>query len=65
MQIKWYVQPSVAAKSEGLEEGFRWLANVIQSKTDYTQPVMETINDSKKMKNDLLYNFKTFLSKFI
>jgi small GTP-binding protein len=65
MQTKWHVQPSAATKSEGLEEGFRWLANTIQSKTDYTQPIMETINDSKIMKNDLLYNFKTLLSKFI
>jgi ADP-ribosylation factor protein 1 len=65
LQTKWYLQPSVATKNEGLDEGFRWLANVIQSKTDYTQPIMETINDSKKMKNDLLYNFKTLLSKFI
>jgi ADP-ribosylation factor protein 1 len=65
IQSKWYLQPSVATKSEGLEDGFRWLANTIQSKTDYTQPIIETINDSKTLKNDLLYNFKTLLSKFI
>jgi small GTP-binding protein len=65
MQTKWHLQPSVATKNEGLEEGFRWLANVIQSKTDYTQSIIETLNDSNIMKDDLLYNFKTLLSKFI
>ncbi len=70
MQTKWHLQPSVATKNEGLDEGFQWLANAIRSKTDYTEPIMETINDSKIMKNDLLHvwnsiNLKTLLSKFI
>jgi len=65
IQTKWYLQPSVAATNTGLEDGFRWLANALKSKTDYKQPIMETINDSNMMKDDLLYNFKKLLSKFI
>jgi ADP-ribosylation factor protein 1 len=68
--IKWHLQPSAATKNEGLNEGFQWLANTIKSKTNYSEPILETINDSKIMKNDFLdfwnsMDFKTFLSKFI
>jgi len=67
---KWHLQPSIATKNEGLNEGFQWLASTLRSKTDLTQPIIETINDSKIMKNDLLNlwkstSLKTLLSKFI
>jgi len=70
MKTKWHLQPSHATKNEGIHEGFQWLARAIQSKTDYTQPIVETINDSKIMKNDFMHllnsvNIKTLLSKFI
>jgi hypothetical protein len=52
---KWHLQPSSATKNEGLDKGFQWLANTLKSKTDYTQPILETINDSKTMKDDLLH----------
>ena len=69
-KTKWHLQPSIAPKSEGIEEGFQWLANTLRQKTDYTQPIMETIDDSKIMKNDLLdlwnsVKIKRILSKFI
>jgi small GTP-binding protein len=70
MKTKWHLQPATATKNEGLHEGFQWLANTLKPKTDLTQPIIETINDSKIMKNDLLsvwnsINFKTLSSKFI
>jgi small GTP-binding protein len=70
MKTKWHLQPSSAAEKRGLDEGFEWLSKTLKSKTDYTQPILETINDSKIMKNDLLHlwnsiDLKTLLSKFI
>jgi ADP-ribosylation factor protein 1 len=67
---KWHLQPSIATINEGLNEGFQWLASTLRSKADLTQPIIETINDSKIMKNDLLHlwkstSLKTLLSKFI
>jgi ADP-ribosylation factor protein 1 len=67
---KWHLQPSIATKNEGLNEGFQWLASTLRSKVDLTQPIIETINDSKIMKNDFLQlwkstSLKTLLSKFI
>jgi len=67
---KWHLQPSIASKNQGLNEGFQWLASTLQSKSDLTQPIIETINDSKIMKNDFLQlwkstSLKTLLSKFI
>jgi ADP-ribosylation factor protein 1 len=70
MKTKWYVQPSTAAQKEGIHEGFEWLAKAIQTKDDYKQPIIETINDSKIMKDDFMHvlnsvNIKTLISKFI
>jgi ADP-ribosylation factor protein 1 len=70
MKTQWYVQTSAAPQNQGINEGFEWLANTLKSKRDYTQPIVETINDSKIMKNDFLrllnsVNMKTLLSKFI
>ncbi|CAF0940981.1 unnamed protein product [Adineta steineri] len=67
---KWHLQPSSAPNKEGLEEGFAWIANNLESKDDLMKPIAETINDTKTMKNDLLHmwnsgDFKKLLSKFI
>jgi len=70
MKINWYLQSSAATKNEGVREGFEWLANTLTSKTEYIQPIRETITDSKTMKDNLLYvwnsiDLKTLLNKFI
>lgn len=70
MKIKWHLQPSVATKKEGIDDGFKWLANTLKSKTDLEQPFIETIKDSKIMTDDILYvwksiNFQTLISRFI
>jgi ADP-ribosylation factor protein 1 len=70
MKTKWHLQSAVATKNEGINEGFEWLADAIQTKVDITQPIIETINDSKIMKTDLLYlwnsiDLKSLLSKFV
>ena len=66
MNTKWYVQPSVANVGEGIHEGFDWLASTIQSKSNLSQPIIETINDSKIMKNDILYAWNSInLKKLI
>jgi ADP-ribosylation factor protein 1 len=70
MKTKWHLQPTIATKNEGINEGFEWLADAIQTKVDITQPIIETINDSKIMKTDLLYlwnsiDLKSLLSKFV
>jgi ADP-ribosylation factor protein 1 len=70
MKVKWHIQPTVATQNKGINEGFQWLADTLKPKTDLTQPITETINDSKIMTDDLLsawnsVNLKTLLSKFI
>ena len=68
---KWYVQASAATQKEGIYEGFDWLSKtILQSKANYKQPIVETINDSKVMKDDFMHlwnsvNIKTLISKFI
>ena len=69
-KIRWRVQPSSAVEKKGIAEGFDWLAEAIRSKTDYTAPIVETIKDTKVMKNDLVevwnsMTLKTVFSKFI
>ena len=69
-KTQWHVQPTIAMQQKGITDGFDWLAKTLRPKTDYTQPILETINDSKTMKNDLVnlwtsVNMKTLLSKFI
>lgn len=69
-KTKWHIQPCIATQNEGIKEGFLWLAQAFKPKSDLTQPIAETINDSKIMKNDLLSlwnstDLKTLLSKFI
>lgn len=70
MKTKWYIQSTVATEKKGISEGFDWLAEAVRPKTNYTQPILETIDDSKVMKNDFVnlwnsINMKTLLSKFI
>ncbi|CAF0932503.1 unnamed protein product [Adineta steineri] len=67
---KWHLQPTIATTNDGIEQGFEWIANNLESKDDLMKPVLETINDTKTMKNDLLHmwnsgDFKKLLSKFI
>lgn len=69
-KTKWSIQAAAATKKEGIEEGFLWLAEAVRSRNDCTQPIIETLNDSKVMTNDLLslwnsVNVKTLISKFI
>lgn len=68
--VKWHIQPAAATQKQGLAEGFAWLADTLRSKESFTQPIVETINDTKIMKTDLmntwnLLNFKALFSKFI
>ncbi|CAF1132448.1 unnamed protein product [Rotaria sordida] len=68
---KWHIQPTIATQNEGIREGFEWLADAITTKkVDILKPLIETANDYKTMKDDLLsmlspVNLKTFLSKFV
>jgi len=52
--IKWHLQAASAVRNEGLKEGCKWLANTFITKTNFMEPIVETFNDSTKMKNDLL-----------
>jgi hypothetical protein len=52
--IKWHLQTASAVRNEGLKEGFEWLANTFITKTDFMEPIVETFNDSTRMKNNLL-----------
>jgi ADP-ribosylation factor protein 1 len=67
---KWYLQAASAVRNEGLKEGFEWLANTFITKTDFMEPIVETFNDSTRMKNNLLsvlslVNVKKLLNKFV
>jgi ADP-ribosylation factor protein 1 len=67
---KWHLQAASAVQNEGLKEGFEWLANTLVPKTDFIKPIVETLNDSTRMKNSLLsvlslVNLKDFLNKFV
>ncbi|CAF0887876.1 unnamed protein product [Rotaria sp. Silwood1] len=68
---RWHIQPTVATKNQGLQEGFEWLAGALMSKNvNILQPLIETANDSKMMKDDILLmfssiNLKSILAKFI
>lgn len=67
---KWHIQPTIATKNEGIQEGFEWLAKAMVSKDNtILQPLTETIHDSKTMKKDILsmfdsLNLKSYLAKF-
>lgn len=67
---KWHLQSCIATSGDGISEGFQWLANALKPEMDLTKPILETINDSKIMKDDLLHvwksaDLKTLLTKFI
>ncbi|CAF2952053.1 unnamed protein product [Rotaria sp. Silwood2] len=70
-QRKWHIQATVATQKKGLQEGFEWLGDALVKKNvNIFQPVMETVNDSKVMKDDILSMFhsaslKLFFAKFI
>jgi len=53
----WHFQAGSAIQNQGLKEGFEWLASTFRPKTDFTQPIVETLNDSTKLKDDLLSLF--------
>jgi ADP-ribosylation factor protein 1 len=38
MKTKWHLQSTIATKNEGIKEGFAWLANAVQTKSDLAQP---------------------------
>ncbi|CAF0789724.1 unnamed protein product [Rotaria sordida] len=66
---KWHIQATVATTNQGLQEGFEWLANASVTKNvNILQPLIETANDSKVMKDDILsmvhsINLKSILAK--
>lgn len=69
---KVYLQATAAVQGDGLYEGFECLANAIKAnrKGDLTQPLVETMNDSKAMRDDFLsvmysMDFKTIVNKLI
>ena len=69
-KVKWHIQPASAVRQEGLDAGLKWLANACQSKTTLADPILETVKDSKAMKNDVFSllntnNLKSLMSKFI
>ena len=53
----WHLQAASAIQNQGIKEGFEWLASTFRPKTDLTQPIVETLNDSAKLKDDLLSLF--------
>lgn len=66
---KWHLQAACAVQNKGIKEGFEWLTKIFVTKTDLIKPIVETINDFKMMKNDLLsglslVNLKKPLSQF-
>ncbi|UJR35908.1 hypothetical protein I4U23_028649 [Adineta vaga] len=68
--IKWHIQATIATQREGIEEGFKWLAEVSKPETNLKEPIIETVKDSVTMKNDLLnawnsIDWKSLTSKFI
>ncbi|CAF3628143.1 unnamed protein product [Rotaria sp. Silwood1] len=68
---KWYVQATVATTGDGLYEGFEWLTKAAVNKNEnISQPLKETVHDSKMMKDDILSMFysingKSIFAKFI
>jgi signal recognition particle receptor subunit beta len=68
--IKWHLQPACAIENEGLQEGFTWLTNAMVEKFDLMEPIIDTFNDTRTMKNNFISifnvaNLKAFLSKFV
>lgn len=63
---KWYVQPTVATSNEGLKEGFDWLSDaLVNTKASVLEPLIETVNDSKLMKDIISLKVKSFKLKSI
>jgi ADP-ribosylation factor protein 1 len=56
--IKWHLQPTSAIYNQGIYEGLKWLADSLKEKTDPIQPIVETINDAKTIKNHFASIFK-------
>ncbi|CAF1321171.1 unnamed protein product [Rotaria magnacalcarata] len=67
---KWHIQGTVATEKKGLREGFDWLADALTTKNvNIFQPLVETTNDSKIIKDNLISIFhsidlKSTLAKF-
>ena len=70
IERKWHIQSTAAVQKEGIEEGFQWMAETLNAKTDLKAPIIETMKDSVTMKDDLLSiwkssGLKALTSKFI
>ena len=68
--FKWHLQLASAIQNEGLQEGFKWLADSMVEKIDLMEPIIDTINSTKTMKKNLMSivnmtNLKAFFSKFV
>jgi GTPase SAR1 family protein len=67
---KWHLQPVCATQNEDLQEGLKWLGNSMAEKFDLIKPIIDTLNDAKTIKKDLMSifnrdNLKVLLSKFV
>lgn len=67
---KWHLQPSSAIQGEGLQEGFKWLADNFVMKSDETNSIHETITDLTTIKQSFVsvwkkLDLKLLYKKFI
>ncbi|CAF1614675.1 unnamed protein product, partial [Adineta ricciae] len=53
-KVKWHLQPASATQNQGLHQGFEWLIRSIPKQKNQINPVVETVNDTITMKNDLI-----------
>jgi len=56
-KIIWHLQGASAVRNQGIQEGFQWIADQFVTSFDVMQPILETINDSVKIKNQLFTAF--------
>jgi len=65
-KMVWHLQGASALENKGIQEGLEWLANNIAVPNEIVKPIVETINDSVAMKNDILskFNLKNCKDKF-
>ncbi|CAF3372620.1 unnamed protein product [Rotaria sp. Silwood2] len=63
---KWHIQETIATKSQGLHQGFKWLMDQLANKkVNVSNPITETINDSKVIAKRFLSIFNSINVKSI
>lgn len=70
LNTKWHLQLISAINNEGVQEGLQWLENSLVEKADSMKPIVETVNDAKRMQKYLasilnMANFKTIFYKCV